>query len=214
MSFSLSTSIADVVRNQYSVYARQVPFAAALALTRTAQRAAEAEEQALQRSFESPTPFTLRAIGVQRATKQNLAAAVFVKDRQAAYLRPEIEGGRRELKTFEQMFQGGYVVPAAGVKRNQYGNVSKATIKRIAGELNTSGNAKRYFRGVPRGHNLPAGIYARVNNNTSIVPLMVFARDPIYEKRFQFSEVAELAARDGFEAEMAAAWAQALASAR
>lgn len=216
-SFSISTTVAEVVRELYGLHGKQVPFAVALALTRTAQHAGKVEEEALQRSFDNPTPFTLRAVGVQRADKQNLEATVYVKERQASYLRPEIEGGPRDLKTFEEMFAGGYVVPGAGVRRNQYGNVAKATIKRIGSELR-QGASKRYFRGVPKGHDLPGGIYQRIGQNRrdggAIRPLLVFARPPVYEERFPFGEIAKQAGRDSFEREMAVAWAKAIASAR
>lgn len=216
-TFSISTTVAKVVRDLYGLHGNQVPFSVALALTRTAQHAGKAEEEALRRSFENPTPFTMRAVGVQRADKRELEATVYIKERQASYLRPEIEGGQRELKSFEELFEGGYVVPGAGIRRNQYGNVSKATIKRIGSELR-QGASKRYFRGVPKGHELPAGIYQRIGQHRrdggTIRPLLVFTRPPFYEERFPFGEIAEQIGRDSFEQEMAAAWARALASAR
>jgi hypothetical protein len=87
-------------------------------------------------------------------------------------------------------------------------------IKRIAADVNTSGKAKRLFSGVPKGHALPPGIYTRVNNNTVIVPLLVFATEATYKKRFRFSEVGKATITAEFEGNMVKAWADAVRTAR
>jgi len=193
---------------------RQMPFAVATTLTRLARLAREAETTEIVRAFDNPVPFTRSAVGTTSASKTLLESSVFIKDRQARYLRTEVEGGQRELKTFEKLFGKGIALPGTGAKLNQYGNLTRATIKRIAAELNSSGKSKRYFMGKPRGHSLPEAIYARVDGNSKIVPLLVFTTRAQYEKRLRFSEVAELTARANFEREMLQAWEQALATAR
>lgn len=192
----------------------QMPFAASIALTRLARLAREAETTEIVRAFDNPVPFTRSAVGTTSASKTLLESSVFIKGRQARYLRTEVEGGQRELKTFEKLFGKGIALPGTGAKLNQYGNLTRATIKRIAAELNSSGTSKRYFMGKPRGHSLPEAIYARVDGNSKIVPLLVFTTRAEYEKRLRFSEVAELTARANFEREMLQAWEQALATAR
>ncbi|MGE8365999.1 MAG: hypothetical protein ACN6OP_04410 [Pseudomonadales bacterium] len=204
----------DSVVQAFGRQQRQMPFAAATALTRLAKLAREAETTEIMRAFDNPVPFTRTAVGTSAASKISLESSVFIKDRQARYLRTEVEGGQRDLKTFEKLFGKGIALPGAGAKLNQYGNLTRATIKRIAAEVNSSGKAKRYFKGKPRGHNLPEAIYARVDNNKKIVPVLLFAAQARYEKRLRFSEVAELTARANFEREMLQAWEQALATAR
>lgn len=210
---AVSVDVSSVVQG-FGLQQRQMPFAAAVALTRLAKLAQGAETSEIMRAFDNPAPFTRTAVGTTPANKTSLESSVFIKDRQARYLRTEVEGGQRELKTFEKLFGKGIALPGAGAKLNQYGNLTRGTIKTIAAELNSSGTSKRYFKGKPRGHNLPEAIYARVDRNRKIVPVLVFATSAQYEKRLRFSEVAELTARANFEREMLQAWEQALATAR
>ena len=212
------TGLSELLRNMDAVAKQQAPFAIARAMTATVRRAGDAETAHIAAVFDRPTPFTRRAIGTTAATKNNLVASVFVKDAQTAYLFPQAEGGARGFKTFEEKFASGGVtkvaLPGRGVALNQYGNVSKARIKRIARDLNIAGTAKRFFSGRPRGQDLPAGIYARVNNNKLIVPLLVFADAAIYRKRFQFSEIGMATITAEFEKNMVAAWELAMSTAR
>lgn len=192
---------------------KQAPFALAKAMTTTVRQAKAAEDAHILATFDNPTPFTKRAVAFTPATKANLKASVFVKDLQAKYLQPEADGGRRQFKTFEERFATDQIaLPARGVKLNQYGNVSKAQIKRIAANLNKSGKAKRYFMGVPKGSDLPMGIYAR--DGKKIVPLLVFATEAVYKQRFRFNEVGVATITAQFEPNFAVAWSAALATAR
>ncbi|MFS2023860.1 hypothetical protein [Massilia sp. CT11-137] len=197
---------------------QQAPFAIAKAMTVTVRDAKSAEERYIPQAFDKPTPFTQRAVAFKGATKRNLTASVFIKDAQAKYLQAEAEGGQREFKSFEQKFASGgraqVALPGRGVALNQYGNLTKAKIKRIAADVNTSGDAKRFFSGKPRGQALPPGIYARVNNNRLITPLIVFATAAVYRKRFQFSEVGKETITAEFQANMVEAWADAVKTAR
>lgn len=201
-----------------NVAIRQAPFAIAKAMTATVRQAKTAEEAHILAVFDKPTPFTQRAVAFSGATKNNLTASVFVKDIQAKYLAPEADGGPRQFKSFEQQFAGGgtpeVALPGRGITLNQYGNITKAKIKAIARNLNTSGDAKRFFSGKPKGHDLPPGIYARTNNNKQIVPLLVFASEAVYQKRFKFSEVGTATITAEFEANMVKAWADAVRTAR
>lgn len=195
-----------------------MPFAVAKALTLTARDAAAAEAEAIVQVFDNPTPFTRRAAGYTPATKASLRSVIFLKDAQADYLLAQVEGGARDLKRFEQRFGAidgaALVMPGVKATLNQYGNISKAKILAIARDLNTGGKAKRFFKGTPRGHSLPPGIWARVNNNTAIAPIMVFATDAQYEKRFEFSAIAQQTVDAVFERHLLAAWDLAVRTAR
>ena len=52
-------------------------------------------------------------------------------------------------------------MPSVGAELNQYGNVTRAAIKRIAEDLRRTDGKGRYFMGKPLNSNLPAGIYDR-----------------------------------------------------
>lgn len=131
---------------------RQVPFALTRALTKTAQDVREAERGAMRGVFDRPTPFTLNALYLRPATKQRLEAEVWLKgdgsrDNQPGshYLRPQIEGGDRPLKRFEQrLVRAGYMqaseraVPASGANLDAYGNISRGQIVKILSQLKTA----------------------------------------------------------------------------
>lgn len=123
---------------------RQIPFAVALALTRTAQDIKKAEQDEIRSVFDRPKPFTLNALYVKPATKQTLEASVWVKDseRPAHYLLPQMGGGNRQLKRFEQLLvqrgvmqAGERAVPGGGAKLDAFGNMSRGQIVKILSQL-------------------------------------------------------------------------------
>ncbi len=126
---------------------RQVPFALARALTKTAQDVRTAQRKEMEAVFDRPTRFTLNALYLRSATKQRLEAEVWLKDRGSRehYLLPQIEGGARQLKRFEErLVRTGYMqpseraVPAAGARLDQYGNMSRGQINQILSQLRTA----------------------------------------------------------------------------
>ncbi len=213
------TGVREMLAYVNDLSINQLPFAVASALTNTVRTAAVDDGQQIIDAFANPTPFTRNAVSYTPANKVDLTASVFVKDIQAKYLDIEAEGGQRDFKTFEDRFAGvsgsEYIMPGKGVKLNQYGNISKAQIVKIAKDLNSSSKAKRFFSGKPKGGtNMPSGIYARVDNNTKLTALMVFATSAVYQKRFRFSEIANLSINANFETNMIAAWSNALQTMR
>ena len=144
MKFTITTNARDVIASMGDVAARHIPFATALALTRTAQEAQRHEQHEMRDVFDRPTPFTLSALRVVPATKTNLTASVEIKDSAAKgvaaskYLAPEVYGGRRDLKAFElALFHAGvlppghYIVPGEAAKLDAYGNISRGQITQI-----------------------------------------------------------------------------------
>jgi hypothetical protein len=204
----------EMLRRMQDISSRQAPFAMALAMTKTVRQAKQAEDAHILSVFDQPTSFTKRAVAFEGATKRNLQARVFVKNDQAKYLAAQATGGARKFKPFEEQFAGTdgpqIALPGSGVQLNQFGNLSKAKIKRIAQDLSSSGQAKRFFKGKPKGQDLPAGIYARTNNNKQLTPLLVFANAAVYQKRFNFSELARSTITAQFESNLTSAWADAM----
>jgi hypothetical protein len=105
---------------------RQLPYAAARALTATVQGARREVQEGMPRVFDRPTPFTQRGISIRSATRNNLEAAVLVLPVQASYLRIQEQGLRREPK------RRALVTPAA-VRLNQYGNIPARALARMKG---------------------------------------------------------------------------------
>jgi hypothetical protein len=124
----------------------QLPFAVARALTATIKDVREAEVAEMRKVFQAPTPFTLRSLYLRPATKARLEASTWLKDTKGPhYLVPQILGGGRPLKRFEQrLVMNGYMrqdqraVPAAGAKLDAYGNMSKGQIVQILSQLRTA----------------------------------------------------------------------------
>lgn len=180
--------------------------AAAVALTRTAWEVRSALMAGMQDSFDRPTPFTMRAFRVDAARSETMEARVWAMPLQARYLAPEIEGGDRNTKGFEKkmkLFGGEVALPAAGAKLNQYGNMSLSFIKKVAGDSGTYNGNKRFFTGRPKGQpDAPEGVWARVDGNNRLVPVMIFANDAKYQERFNMSAIAGRTVDAVFESQL------------
>lgn len=199
----------------------QVPFAIAVALTRTAKRLIPFEQDEVRRVFDRPVPYTIKAFGTTPATKANLTSTLFIKDRQAKYLLPNIEGGRRGQKTFERRLASdsgvnAYWAPGGGVKLTGAGNLTLEQIQDIAGKLSRSGKFGGIFVGTPQNMpNAPFGIWAREtrgrgrNASRGLTPLLVRIEQPNYKKRFDFHGVAERHAHRIFDEEFRRAFEEA-----
>lgn len=141
--------------------------------------------------------------------------------RQAKYLLPNIEGGRRGQKTFERRLASdsgvnAYWAPGDGVKLTGAGNLTSEQIQDIAGKLSRSDKFNGVFVGAPKNMpNAPFGIWARVtrgrgrNASRGLTPLLVRIEQPNYKKRFDFHGVAERHVQRIFDEEFRRAFADA-----
>lgn len=133
---------------------RHMRFAASLALNRTAEQVRQAINAEMATRFDRPTPYTLRALRVRRADRDNLVAHVDFKDAVAGkgtsadrYLSPQVYGGGRAKKRSERaleaagMSAGRYMVPGAGATLDQYGNVSRGQIVQVLSYLQAFGES-------------------------------------------------------------------------
>lgn len=128
---------------------KQARYATAGALTRTAQDVRAGLRREMQAVFDRPTAYTLRSLYLERATKANLEARVWLKDdygTSAHYLMPQIEGGTRPQKRFEKrlvqlgaMRPGDRAVPGNGMPRDAYGNLSRGLIVKILSQVGSRG---------------------------------------------------------------------------
>lgn len=204
---------------------KQVAYATVVALTRTTKRLVPIMEDAVRKSFDKPTAFSVRAFGTVPATKQSLESKLFIKDRQAEYLSPNIVGGRRGQKRFEKRLgydakTHGYWVPGKGSTLNAAGNLGVKQIALIAQKLRASGRYGEVFVGMPKNNPaLPFGIWARVKQGrgsrvSSLKPLLIRVNQPAYRKRFDFFGIAERHAQRIFDQEFERAFSAALRSVR
>lgn len=217
----------DAVKAHMTGIGKQVKFATAVALTKTALRAKEAMPAAMEKALNKPTPFTKKGIFTRRATPDRPEAVVGIMNAQAKYMRYQIEGGTRRPGA------GGLRLPAA-INVDEFGNIPKGLIKQLIavankekklGKVNSRrikvSNKVDLFYGDPDDNGrraMPRGIYKRIdlgNGRGQLIPLVVF---PVvsanYRPRFDFEkEVAAVVAKE-WDKQFADAFAYAKRTAR
>jgi hypothetical protein len=124
---------------------RQIPFATANALNILANDVRQDLVSEMQKVFDRPTPFTLKAFYVLKASPRRLTARVEIRDSAPKgtpawkYLQPQMEGGPRRMKRLERRLSalsgGQFIVPGRGAKLDQYGNISRGQIQQVLSRL-------------------------------------------------------------------------------
>lgn len=218
----LKRALSDIER-------RQLPFATALALTRTAQMVKAAEIGEMKRVFASPTRFTLNSLFVRPAKKNRLEAVVWVKDYASKadaptrWLVPEVIGGERGDKRSEKLLRGRgilaagrYLMPGKGMPLDASGNISRGRMQKVLSGLGAqfdrhsnsttsrrSVKNKRRFFVLGRGANAQ-GIAERTGKkgSTAFSMLLAFGGKPVYRERFDFFGVADRITRQNLPKQM------------
>lgn len=126
----------------------QVPFATAMALTKTAKFVEKKISEEMARVFDRPTRYTLNSLRTAPATKRKLVAEVKIKDESfkavapIKWLAPQVYGGTRGHKRFEQrLIQAGvmasneYAMPGQAAQLDGYGNMSRAQMVAILSDV-------------------------------------------------------------------------------
>lgn len=127
LQISVSADVARIRRQLDDVARRQLPFAAARALTAAARRGAEAERQAMRTKLDRPSPFTLRGVAVQPARKEDLKATVLILPEQARYLAPSIVGGPQILGRSRGILR------PKNIRLDRYGNIPPGLLAALKG---------------------------------------------------------------------------------
>lgn len=126
----------------------QLPFAAMQAANQTAFAVRGKWAQVMPQVFDRPTPATLKAVLYKKATRQTLAAEIFIRDESpngtapAKYLQAQVMGGTRKHKRLEQRLtyagilpSGMFAVPGKGAQLDPYGNLPGSQINRVLSQL-------------------------------------------------------------------------------
>lgn len=191
-------------RRKRGMVEKQVPFAAAVALTQTAKDAQKVVTDRLERIFDRPTPWTKNSITIVSAKKTNLEALVLVKDLQAQYLAIQETGGIRTPRP------GKPINIPVNIRTNASGNIPRGAIRREVGKTNV-------FT-VGLGEKLPPGIYrrARARRKQRQVPTLLVAveRRAQYRPRFEFKRQVVTVIRARWSINFDQAMDRALATAR
>jgi hypothetical protein len=141
--FSMDLTMnSEAVKRRLKQRQKQLPFAVSKALS---ELAAEAARDYLPRKtdqiFEGgATKFTQKAFRYKRATKRKLVSSVYVAENRVQYLKYMIS----DKETLRPPKNRAVAIPTYNVKKNQYGNVSRARWKTLVG------NEQRYFKGIPK----------------------------------------------------------------
>jgi hypothetical protein len=157
-SISIKHDLA-LLRNQLNAHGRQVPFATAVALTRTAKAIEKDVVKEMRDSFINPTPYTLKGTYTVPATKRRLVAEVGLRTRGSAgrgagkYLQAQILGGARRLTGYEKTLRGAgllpngyYVVPGTAARIDAYGNFSRGQMNQILSYFKVQAGTAGYNR--------------------------------------------------------------------
>lgn len=175
--------------------ARQLPFAISRALNAVAGDVEKNTVKRMRRTFDRPTPFTLRGVLVRRSSKRNLVVHIGFKDRQADYLDRQEHGGRRLPK-------GRALVVPGRRRANKYGNLPRGSVKRLLSRGDT-------FSARLGG---TAGIWRRVGKRIRLEVL--YTASARYAPRFGFIDAAAKTARSRFAGHLDRTLAEALRTAR
>ena len=149
ITINVRDNAADVIRRLSDTAREQVPFATALALTRTARAVQRELRQEIISVFDQPTPFVVRGTFATIATKKKMQATVGMRDRgpdgragPAMYVKEFFNGGERQFKPYEMALakmgclpKGWKVVPGAALKRDRYGRPDRKMMAEIFGAL-------------------------------------------------------------------------------
>lgn len=226
----------ELQRTMEDIAVNQLPYAVKTAINKTANEIKAAEINEVQATIDRPTPYTLGSMKIDYATKSNLGALIYFKDKNSSgkgnpaanFMFPQAEGGQRNLKRFESALNrigilpnGMYIAPGGGCPLDAYGNIPSSLIVQILsyfrafgeryGSNITDKRKQRLAKGSKKTgfgfeyivsygpgtwsgrQHLPAGIYKRVSfsQGSAIKPIMMFVKQPSYQKRFPFYETAQ-----------------------
>jgi hypothetical protein len=196
MQINIDSDIKGMIKHLDNLQKKQIPFATAKALTMTAKDAQEATKKAMIKKLDRPTPFTLRGVAIERATKQSQAARVFIKDIQDEYLRWQIEGGTRKARN------KALLIPE-NIKLNKYGNMPRKKVSTLRAKPNV-------FSGEVGG---VSGIYQRYKRKAPKL-LVAYRREVTYGVKFPFYKVVAGSVRQRFAGNFRQAMKEAMATAK
>lgn len=104
---------------------KQMKFAQARALTRVSRLIQSEEQSNIEKTFDNPTPFTLKSVKSIGARRDNLQAKVFIQSIAASYLEPYETGGVHKLA-------GKALLNPKSIRLNKYGNIPRTRPKTLA----------------------------------------------------------------------------------
>jgi hypothetical protein len=235
IDMSVKADFKAVEKQLNAIQKKQLPFATALALTRTTQTIQKLQVREMERVFDAPKRFTLRGTRVAPAKKTKLESSVEFKDwipkgtAPDTYLAAQIEGGPRNRKRSERWLQSRRLIssresliPSRHARLNKFGNITQGRTTKMLSNLNaqydrrqnTTDNKKRlYFIATINGRRAVWERYGR--GGKSIKPFMIISdKQPRYRSIYDFHGLSKRHAQRLFPRKFDEALKHALATAR
>lgn len=153
IEYELKPNVKQLTEGFTDLEKRQLPYATALALTRTAQFTQQGVQKAMPKLLDRPTDYTVTSVRIitARKTDNPIRALVYLQDEApkgtpaVRYLYPEVEGGERNETRFERALRfagrlpaGMSAVPGSGAPKDQHGNVRNGIPTRVLSQLKAS----------------------------------------------------------------------------
>ena len=216
--FRINIDLKPLEASLTSLQQKQFPFAASKALNDTAWDVYWNLRKAIPKIFDRPTPWTVKAMYVEKSTKKTLIAEVGYKawaskgTAGAKVLSPHILGGSRPFKRSEKLLQqagkippGTFLVRASQAPRDEYGNVSKALISKMISGLQANldtaqrskgKKAKRFFIDRMHGGNGNLAIFQRLYGD--VVPLFMVVKSVTYKPVYPIQKMVDEVVKQRF----------------
>ena len=194
--FSVETNVRQFTAGVRDIDRNQIPFAVALALTKTAQGGQTFTKREMERRLDKPTRFTLSGVAIKRATKRDLVSEVFFRQIQAAYMSWQADGGVR--------YPSRRAIPVpVGVRLNKFGNMPRRKLEQLRGRRDVFSGT---VRGVP-------GLWQRMARG-QVKLLVAYEPQARYRPRFPMERLLDGYVSRSFDDQLAAAFAAAVDGAR
>lgn len=218
LTFDIRTNLEDIRKGNTDLQKKRLPKAQLNAVECTGRYVYGALRSEISEVVDRRTQWTIQSVQINKATAKRPVLSIWISEDankgipSAVFLRPQIQGGQRRHKRFEQaliarglMPRTMYAVPGAQAPLDSHGNVAGSFIVRMLSDLQAFGEsgyranrkgkrrgARRtnYFFVPPKGSTLKPSVYWRLPNSTLGV---VFVTAAAYEKRYDFYGVGERA---------------------
>jgi hypothetical protein len=199
MKVSVNVNSIAARRSLNKMIKSQLPYATALAMTRTAQGAVRQLKNESRTRFDRPTPWTQKGFTSTSADKKSkrIRAYVSIRPQQWKYMSYQVQGGTRRPT--------GTAIPVPTnnlTDRNRYGNMRKSQLRQILRNPDT-------FSGVVNG---VGGLWHRQANDLKL--LIAWEPSAKYTKRFPFKKIVNTYARKHYAANFRRAFNQAVRTAK
>jgi hypothetical protein len=205
MEFSIRSNVKEISKKLSALAYKQIDFAAAQAINTLAKRVKAAESGQIKAIFKHPKPFTVNSVAVKGATKATLTAVVYVRPIAAKYLLPYEDGGSHVLP-------GKALLNPKDIRLDQYGQLTRATLRRLKGMPNV------FIGPVKTAHGSVNGVWQRVKaskGKPAHLKLLIRFGDALpVTKQLKFGSTAQKVIDRGLVKAFSDAMAKALATAR